>query len=188
MIRRIVVVGAAGSGKTTLGRALGKALDTRVTDLDLLFWGPGWSRVDHDVFRARTQKVVAAERWVIAGSYFRQVADLVWAQADTVVWLDLPRRVSFSRVIRRTIRQVMRREDVFPGCRQSLWAAWRDRLFHSAWHEPENYRSLIPDLLQTPKYGHINLVHLQSRRAVAAWWSSCADLGEGIRKESEGSS
>ncbi|MGW1861874.1 hypothetical protein [Streptomyces collinus] len=104
--------------------------------MDSLFRGPGWSGVDLDVFRARTQKVVAAERRVIAGSHFRQLADLVWAQADTVVWLDLPRRVSYSRVFRRTARQVVRREDVFPGYRQSLWAAWRDRLFHSAWREP----------------------------------------------------
>lgn len=188
MIKRIVVVGAAGSGKTTLARAVGKALETPVTDLDLLFWGPAWSRVDLNMFRERTQEVLANERWIIAGSYLRQVADLVWAQADTVVWLDLPRRVSFSRVLRRTVRQFVRREDVFPGCRQSLRAAWRDRLFHSAWREPEEYRSVIPELLDRPEYGHVRLVHLQSTGAVAAWWASCVELGGSVREESDGSS
>jgi adenylate kinase family enzyme len=188
MIKRIVVVGAAGSGKTTLARALGEALEAPVTDLDLLFWGPAWSRVDLSVFRERTQKVLANEHWIIAGSYFRQVVDLVWAQADTVVWLDLPRRVSFSRVLRRTVRQFVRREDVFPGCRQSLRAAWRDRLFHSAWREPEKYRSVIPELLDRPEYGHVRLVHLQSRKAVAAWWASCVERGGSVREESDGSS
>ncbi|POX39193.1 adenylate kinase [Streptomyces sp. Ru72] len=188
MIKRIVVVGAAGSGKTTLVRALGEALETPVTDLDLLFWGPAWSRVELNVFRERTQKVLANERWIIAGSYFRQVADLVWAQADTVVWLDLPRRVSFSRVLRRTVRQFVRREDVFPGCRQSLRAAWRDRLFHSAWREPEKYRSVIPELLDRPEYGHVSLVHLQSRRAVAAWLANCVGLEGSLQQESDGSS
>ncbi|WP_217215693.1 hypothetical protein [Streptomyces sp. AC550_RSS872] len=188
MIKRIVVVGAAGSGKTTLARGLGEVLEAPVTDLDLLFWGPAWSRVDLSAFRERTQKVLANERWIIAGSYFRQVADLVWAQADTVVWLDLPRRVSFSRVLRRTVRQFVRREDVFPGCRQSLRAAWRDRLFHSAWREPEKYRSVIPELLDRPEYGHVRLVHLQSRKAVAAWWAGCVERGGSVREESDGSS
>ncbi|WP_317440998.1 hypothetical protein [Streptomyces collinus] len=115
-------------------------------------------------------------------------ADLVWAQADTVVWLDLPRRVSFSRVLSRTVRQFVRRVDVFPGCRQSLWAAWRDRLFHSAWREPQKYRSVIPALLDQPEYGHVHLVRLQSRRAVAAWSRCNVDLGESKREESDGNS
>jgi adenylate kinase family enzyme len=188
MLKRIVVVGAAGSGKTTLARALGDALEAPVTDLDLLFWGPAWSRVDLSVFRERTQRVLANEHWIIAGSYFSQVVDLVWAQADTVVWLDLPRRVSFSRVLRRTVRQVVRREDVFPGCRQSLRAAWRDRLFHSSWREPEKYRSVIPELLDRPEYGHVRLVHLRSSKAVAAWRASCVERGGSVQEESDGSS
>ncbi|UOB08401.1 adenylate kinase [Streptomyces sp. HP-A2021] len=168
-MKRIVVVGVAGSGKTTLARALGEGLGRPVTDLDLLFWGPAWSRVDLNVFRERTQEVLANESWIIAGSYFNQVADLVWARADTVVWLDLPRRVSFSRVLRRTVRQVVRREDVLPGCRQSLRAAWRDRLFHSAWREPARFRSVVPEMLDRPEFGHVRLVHLQTKQEVAAW-------------------
>ncbi|MET7520018.1 hypothetical protein ABZS88_43020 [Streptomyces sp. NPDC005480] len=177
MIKRIVVVGAAGSGKTTLAWALGKILEVPVTDLDYLFWGPGWSRVGLGTFRERTQEVLANDRWIIAGSYLRQVGGMVWVRAETVVWLDLPRRVSFSRVLKRTVRQYVRREDVVPGCRQSLWAAWRDRLFHSAWREPANYRSVIPGMLNQPEYAHVRLVRLQSRRAVAAWLANSAERG-----------
>ncbi|MFF5968674.1 hypothetical protein ACFY64_34200 [Streptomyces collinus] len=82
----------------------------------------------------------------------------------------------------------MRREDVFPGCRQSLRAAWRDRLFHSAWREPEKYRSVIPELLDWPEYGHVRLVHLQSRKAVAAWWASWVERGGSVREDPDGSS
>ena len=42
---------------------------------------------------------VTGERWVIDGNYTSQVKDLVWARADTVVWLDLPRRTVMRRII-----------------------------------------------------------------------------------------
>ncbi|HVB53196.1 MAG TPA: hypothetical protein VNF24_03265, partial [Candidatus Acidoferrales bacterium] len=61
--------------------------------------------------------------WVIDGNY-RNVRDLVWARADTVVWLDLPRRVVMTTVIRRTLHGVRTRRELWNGNREN----WRNAL------------------------------------------------------------
>ncbi|MFD5467284.1 adenylate kinase [Kitasatospora sp. NPDC127059] len=169
MAERTVVVGAAGAGKTTLARELAARGGARLTDLDSLFWGPGWSRRPAAEFRAGVDRLAAGGRWVVAGSYLPQVADVLWRRADVMVWLDLPRRVSFARVARRTARQLLRGEEVLPGCRQSLRAVWRDGLLGSAWRDPARFRAAVPELLSRPECRPARVVRLRSTRQVERW-------------------
>ncbi|GHF82559.1 hypothetical protein GCM10018790_70300 [Kitasatospora xanthocidica] len=67
-MNRLVVVGAAGSGKTTVARSLADAWQVPFTDLDGLFWGPGWSRVPSARFRDRAAASVRGDRWLVAGN------------------------------------------------------------------------------------------------------------------------
>ncbi|MFC5667205.1 hypothetical protein ACFP3U_30095 [Kitasatospora misakiensis] len=169
MMRRTVVVGAAGTGKTTLARELTGRTGGRLTDLDLLFWGPGWSRRPAEDFRADVRRLAADEYWVVAGSYLPQVADVLWPRAELVVWLDLPRRVSFSRVVRRTVRQLVGAEEVLPGCYQSLRAVWRDGLLGSAWRDPARFRDAVPEAMDHPSCRQLQLVRLRSAGQVRRW-------------------
>jgi hypothetical protein len=57
---------------------------------------------------------------VVDGNYRAVVPDLVWARADTVVWLDLPRRTVLRRVTWRSLRRVVRREELWNGNRETL--------------------------------------------------------------------
>lgn len=127
---RIAVVGTSCAGKSTLARALGRALDLPHTELDTLHWGPGWTGCSPEVLRGRVGEAVARERWVIDGNYAR-VRDLVWGRATAVVWLDYPFPLVFRRAVVRTLRRALTREEVFPGCRESLagildpeWIPW----------------------------------------------------------------
>ena len=52
-MKRIIVVGSQGSGKTRLSLALGKKLGLPVIHLDVLYWRPGWKPSDKEDFRAR---------------------------------------------------------------------------------------------------------------------------------------
>ena len=60
------------------------------TELDGLFHQPGWTELPTDEFRAVVAEVVDGPGWVVDGNY-RQVRDLVWARAQVIVVLDLPR-------------------------------------------------------------------------------------------------
>lgn len=99
-MRRVAVIGCGGAGKSTLARALGERLGIEVVHLDRLYWRPGWVPTPADEWRAVVAGVARRERWITDGNYGGTL-DLRLAAADTVLFLDLPRRVTVPSVLRR---------------------------------------------------------------------------------------
>src|SRR5271163_1053275 len=64
-MERCVIVGAAGCGKTTLGKRLADHFESPFYDIDALFWKPGWVESQTDELRALTSAATAGKRWVI---------------------------------------------------------------------------------------------------------------------------
>src|SRR5690242_1650994 len=86
--RRILILGSTGAGKTTLARQLAERLGLHHVELDALHWDANWTEAHPDVFAARTAQALANRAaWVVDGNY-GEVRDLLWPQADTVIWLD----------------------------------------------------------------------------------------------------
>ena len=121
-MQRVSVVGTSGSGKSTLGAALAKRLGADFLELDSVFHQPGWEPLPDEEFRRRVGDAVAGERWVIDGNYSSKVRDLIWARADTVVWLDLPKRIVMRRIIWRSFRRAAWRVELWNGNREH----WRN--------------------------------------------------------------
>jgi len=121
-MRRVAVGGETSAGKTTFARALASRLDVPAIELDALFWGPNWTKPAPDVFRARVAEQIAQEAWVVDGNY-SATRDLVWARADTVIWLDPPFRVLLWRLFLRTNRRIWSREELWTGSRNTpIWS------------------------------------------------------------------
>ncbi len=120
-MRRVAVLAtASGCGKTTFGRALAARLDVPFHELDAIHHQAGWTELDAAELRRRVEPIVAGEAWVVDGSYRGKLGDLVLEAADTVVWLDLPRHVWLPRLVRRTVRRIALREELWNGNRESL--------------------------------------------------------------------
>jgi adenylate kinase family enzyme len=113
-VRRIAIIGCAGAGKSTLARDLGKRLDLPVTHLDRLFWQPGWQPTERTRWQEIQRELVAGGQWVLDGNY-DSTLEIRVAAADAVIFLDFPRWLCLSRVIRRTIAS-RRRDTQAPGC------------------------------------------------------------------------
>lgn len=116
----MIVSSASGSGKTTVGRALADRLGVPFHELDALHHGPNWTEATPEELRAKVEPIVESDVWVIDGAYRGKLGDLVFERADIVVWLDLPLHVWLPRLLRRTARRVISREELWNGNREQL--------------------------------------------------------------------
>lgn len=170
IVRRVSVVGTSGSGKSTLARELAEILGVPHLELDAVHHQPGWAPLPTDEFRRIIAARAAAGGWVIDGNYGR-VRDLVWARADTVVWLDLPKRTVMRQVVWRTLRRVALRRELWNGNRER----WRNFLTWNpeqsviswAWHKHAPDHAKYAAAAADPASAHLRFIRLASRRDIA---------------------
>ncbi len=112
-MKKIVIIGCCGSGKTTLAYQLSRKLSTEVYDLDDFFWHAGWVVTPADRWQEIQNELVSGDRWIISGTY-HSTLDIRMAAADTVIFLDLPLWLCFLRVLKRKIRNYCGLERTLP--------------------------------------------------------------------------
>jgi adenylate kinase family enzyme len=172
-MRRISVVGNSGSGKTRVARALAERLGIAFVELDSIVHQPGWVELPTPEFRRRVAAAVAQHAWVVDGNYSGRVQDLVWSRADTVVWLDLPRRVVMTRVIRRTVVRVVLRRKLWNGNREPWSNLWSRDPMKSviawSWTHHATSRARYESAMAATEWSHLHFRRLRSRREITAF-------------------
>jgi adenylate kinase family enzyme len=170
VVRRISVVGISGAGKSTLARQLAAALAVPHLELDGVFHQAGWQPLPREEFRAAVADFAAGDDWVIDGNY-SAVQDLIWARADTVVWLDPSRARVMRQLVARTLGRLARRTELWNGNRESWTNLFRadpeESILRWAWtrHGPtrERYRQAQAD----PVRSRLEFVRLTTPAQVA---------------------
>jgi adenylate kinase family enzyme len=168
-VRRVSVVGNSGSGKSTLARKLAASLGVPHLELDSVFHQPGWEPLAQDEFRRLVTARAGEDGWVIDGNY-SAVRAIVWARADTVVWLDLPRRTVMRQVAWRTVRRAATRQELWNGNREPLtnFLSWvpEKSIISWAWHSHAKYRTRYGAAAADPASAHLTFIRLASRRDI----------------------
>ena len=168
--RRVVVAGLSGSGKTSLAARLADVLGIPHVELDSLHHGPGW--VPRPSFLDDVRELASGEAWVTEWQY-AAARPLLAERADLLVWLDLPFRVSLTRVVRRTLRRRIRREVLYNGnVEPPLHTFFTDRehVVRYMVTTRHKYATLVPEALTA--HPGLVCVHLKDSAGVAAWVAS----------------
>jgi adenylate kinase family enzyme len=132
-MRRVLVYGVTGSGKSSLAARLGGHLGLPYHAMDDLTWAAGWVAVPAQEQRRRVRELLAQDEWVIDASYGIW-NDLVLERVELIVGLDLPRVVSLTRLLRRTVSHIVRRTPTCNGNVETWRNAFFDRESILVWH------------------------------------------------------
>ena len=115
---RIQIVGTSGSGKSTLANKLACELRLDRLELDSIFHQANWTPLPDDQFRASVAAFATAGNWIIDGNYSK-VRDILDNRITHLLWLDYPRWLVMLRVIRRTLRRGITRQELWNGNREN---------------------------------------------------------------------
>jgi adenylate kinase family enzyme len=119
-MKKIVIIGSGGSGKSTFARKLGEKLKRNVYHLDVLFWKPNWVGVPKDEQRKVQNELVKEEEWIIDGNYGGTM-EIRLNAADTIIFLDISRTVCVYRAFKRMVQyRNSTRPDMGEGCKEKF--------------------------------------------------------------------
>ncbi len=86
-MKRIIVIGCPGSGKSTFSKALSTKIGIPLFQLDMMFWNADRTTVEKTVLRRRMANVMQLDEWIIDGNY-QSTIELRLQACDTVFFLD----------------------------------------------------------------------------------------------------
>ena len=96
-MKKIIVIGCPGSGKSTFSRSLHNITKIPLYHLDMLFWNEDKTTVEKSVFLNRVLKITENSEWIIEGNY-GSTMELRMQKCDTVIFLDYPSDICINGV------------------------------------------------------------------------------------------
>ena len=177
-LRRVVVVGTSGSGKTTFAKVLSSRLGVPHVEFDAFRHGPNWTETPDDIFRSRLAEALSGDGWAADGNY-SIARDIVWTRATSLIWLDYSFPVVFWRLWWRTIGRSIRRTELWNGNRESLWSHFftKDSLFLWVVKTHWSRRHRMTSALDLPEYSHLHVLRFRSPKSARDWLDSIANAG-----------
>lgn len=173
-MERIWIVGSGGAGKSTLAQAISARLNVPHTELDGLYWQPGWTPAPVETFRACVDAATAQPHWVMCGNYSK-VSELVLARADTVIWLDYPLALILARLLRRTVSRAASGADLWGSGNRETWRNAffsRDPLWLYMLRTHRRRSTRYRELMASPEHAHLTWLRFTSPRATDDWMNA----------------
>ena len=157
---RIVVLGCAGSGKTTFANRLGERIGAPVVCLDAI-WQPQWGKDDAPKFRTLMKEAHAGETWISDGNFAQVTFDIRLPRATLVIWLDRPKMFCAWHAITRVFQ---------PGGEHRMDSL--EKVLRFIWNFDRINRPQI-EASRTAYGPEVPVLRLKNKRAIAAFLSSC---------------
>ena len=162
-MKKILVIGSPGAGKSTFARRLGEKTGLKVIHLDRLYWKPNWvETADKEEWKAALEKVLAGETWIMDGNYSGTM-EMRLEKCDAAIFLDMPPAVCVYRILKR-FALYRNRPDMADGCEEKL--DWEFIKFIKwTWTYPSRSKPKVEALLKRFEKEK-RIIRLESSRAV----------------------
>ena len=119
-MKKILVIGSGGAGKSTFAKRLSEILHLEVIHLDSLYWHTGWVETPKPEWKNRVAELLAQDSWIMDGNYSGTL-ELRFAACDTVIFLDIAPLICLWRIGKRLLQYRNRnRPDMAEGCHERL--------------------------------------------------------------------
>ncbi|MDA3884775.1 MAG: hypothetical protein PF638_04195 [Candidatus Delongbacteria bacterium] len=155
-MKRILVIGSGGAGKSTFTKQLSKVLDIPIIHLDVHFWLPGWVQRESEKWHKKVDELIARESWIMDGN-FNSTLDKRFKRADTIFYFDFSTIRCLYNAIKRMILGryfFKKRSDMAEGCIEKFdWEFYKWIWNFNKNHRKEYYKML--DELSSEKQVYI---------------------------------
>jgi adenylate kinase family enzyme len=119
-MKRILIIGNCGAGKSHLAQQLGSKLHIPVVHLDTIYWLPGWKRRNKEDWQALLEAELRKDTWIIDGNYKGTMEKRI-TYADTIIYLHFSRFFCLTRVFHRRFRyHKQQRPDMVAGQQERI--------------------------------------------------------------------
>lgn len=161
-MKKILVIGSSGAGKSTFSRRLHSATNLKLIHLDKLYWKPNWvETIDKAEWRKTLTEVLKGDEWIIDGNYSSTLA-MRLEFCDTAILLDLPHYICAWRVFKRSVLYRKRkRPDMAKGCAEKF--DWE--FLKWTWNYPKRSKERVEELLKRFE-SEKTIIRLKSKKEV----------------------
>ncbi len=106
-MKKIVLLGRGGAGKSTISRKLGEILNLPVIELDKYFWQPGLVPLIKEKWIVMQKELGSKDSWIMDGDLGKyDVLSERLKLADTIIILNFPFWTCFSRALKRSKERI----------------------------------------------------------------------------------
>lgn len=169
-MKRIIIPGAVGAGKTTLAKQLSKKLGIPHVEVDHIFWLPNWKQRPVEERIKIAKEKLSGDKWIVCGNH-SWLKEIMWDRADTVIWLDYSFWRCLFRVLKRAACLIYTKKEICGGNKESF-----SRLFFSKgsilvhlFTKYGKFKKRYSAMMTSSDFKHINFIRLKSPRETEKW-------------------
>jgi adenylate kinase family enzyme len=161
-LKRVAIIGAPGSGKTTLAIKLKEIYKLPVVFLDSFYGLPNWVMRDPKERDAMILEETKKEEWIIDGTFIDTLEERVKV-ADLVIFLDFSTGIQLRGIVKRFFSNIGNDKIDMPGCKERL----NPSFVHYVATYNKKRRKYIVEILE--KYNQNKILHFTKRAELNKW-------------------
>ena len=168
-MKRVIVIGGNGSGKSTMSLELSRITGLPLTHLDKLYWTGEWQARSHEEFDKLLISELERDMWILDGT-MRRTLPLRLSYCDTVIYLDFSGIRCFFGTLGRVLKNRGKvRADMGGECKERLDKRSLGFVFSTLKFNKKNRKYIYSSIAE---HKHVRVIVLKNRRQVKSFLRS----------------